>query len=151
MQSPEKAQNRNHRRALLVVLFFTLCSLYMITYSARIESTDTLFLFDATGSLVRYGDLKLDTSAGVRPPAPNPLALGTQYPLPEVGSEPLQIILAAPLYALADQLPGVRCMCMPVCSATPTGLACWPPSCWRQGRLSGRTARHFFRNRWPCS
>lgn len=107
MQSPEKAQNRNHRRALLVVLFFTLCSLYMITYSARIESTDTLFLFDATGSLVRYGDLKLDTSAGVRPPAPNPLALGTQYPLPEVGSEPLQIILAAPLYALADQLPGV--------------------------------------------
>lgn len=107
MQPPEKTQNHRHRQ-LLVVLFVGLCSLYMLTYSARIESTDTLFLFDATSSLIRYGDLKLDTSAGVRPPAPNALQAGAGYtPLPDVGAEPLQILLAAPLYWLISHIPGV--------------------------------------------
>ena len=47
-------QNTNHRRArLLVVIFVFLASVYMLTYSGRIASTDTLFLLDATGSLVR--------------------------------------------------------------------------------------------------
>lgn len=110
MQSPEQVQNQtqSHRRfGLLVVLFVSLCSFYMLTYSARIESTDTLFLFDAAGSLVRYGDLRLDISAGVRPPPPGSLPTDTRYPLPHVGAEPLQIILVTPLYWLASQIPGV--------------------------------------------
>ena len=105
MQSPEQVQNQiqSHRRfGLLVVLFVSLCSFYMLTYSARIESTDTLFLFDAAGSLVRYGDLRLDISAGVRPPPPGSLPTDTRYPLPHVGAEPLQIILVTPLYWLAS-------------------------------------------------
>jgi hypothetical protein len=107
MQPPEKIQNPRHAQ-LLVVLFMVLCSIYTLTYSARIESTDTLFLFDAAGSLVRFGDLKLDTSAGVRPPAPNVLQTGSGYaPLPDVDAEPLQIVLAAPLYWLVSRLPGV--------------------------------------------
>ena len=105
MQPPEKTQNH---RQLLVVLFVGLCSLYMLTYSARIESTDTLFLFDAAGSLIRFGDLKLDTSAGVRPPAPNVLQIGDGYtPLPDVDAEPLQIILASPLHWLTSHIPGI--------------------------------------------
>lgn len=93
---------------LLVVLFVTLCSVYMLTYSGRIESTDTLFLLDATGSLVRYGDTRLDVTAGVRPPPPNQLLTGGLYdPLPDVAAEPLQMLLAAPLYWLADRVPGV--------------------------------------------
>ena len=102
-------QNINHRRArLLVVIFIFLTSAYMLTYSGRIVSTDTLFLLDATGSLVRYRDLRLDISAGVRPPPPDQLQTGEGFaPLPDVDAEPLQIVLAAPLYWLAEQLPAV--------------------------------------------
>lgn len=107
MQPPEKFQNHRHTK-LLVVLFMGLCSLYMLTYSARIDSTDTLFLFDAAGSLIRFGDMKLDTSAGVRPPAPHVLQTGGWYaPLPGVDAEPLQILLAAPLYWLTSLIPGI--------------------------------------------
>jgi hypothetical protein len=107
MQQPEKNQNHRHSK-MLVVLFVGLCSIYMLTYSARIESTDTLFLFDAAGSLIRFGDLKLDTSAGVRPPLPNVLRIGSGYtPLPDVDTEPLQIVLASPLYWLASHIPDV--------------------------------------------
>lgn len=102
-------QTTNHRRAsLLVVLFVLLASAYMLTYSGRIASTDTLFLLDATGSLVHFGDLRLDVTAGVRPPPPITIQTGELYsPLPDVGAEPVQMVLAAPLYWLADKLPGV--------------------------------------------
>jgi hypothetical protein len=100
--------NQSHRRVLrLVVLFVGFCSFYMLTYSGRIESTDTLFLLDATGSLLHYGDLKLDVSAGVRPPEPGTLRVDQLYPLPDAGVEPVQPLLALPLYALAEYLPGV--------------------------------------------
>ncbi len=97
----------SHRRAgLLVVLFVGLCSVYMLSFSARIESTDTLFLFDATGSLLRFGDTRLDVSAGVRP-APIGSPSGSDlYPLPDVEAELMQSILAVPLYELANLLPG---------------------------------------------
>ncbi len=106
---PNSVMTVNHRRfSLLVVVFIGLTSLYMLTYSARIESTDTLFLFDATGSLVQFGDTRLDVSAGVRPPPPNTLKIDETYPLPDLGAEVLQVFLAAPLYWLAWHfLPGV--------------------------------------------
>lgn len=94
------------RIALLVALMTFVASVYMLTYSARIESTDTLFMFDATASLVRFGDMRLDMTAGERrywdyeEPVP-------ELPLLPVDAEPLQIVLAAPLYWLADNLPGV--------------------------------------------
>ncbi len=108
MQSPESVKHPNHRRvSVLVVLFVGLCSVYMLTFSGRIESTDTLFLFDATSSLVQFGDTRLDTSAGVRPPAPQFLPLNDFYPLPELGAEILQPVLASPLFWLAQRLPDV--------------------------------------------
>ncbi|MEO0561035.1 MAG: hypothetical protein AAF125_02905, partial [Chloroflexota bacterium] len=94
------------RHALLVVLMVLVGSVYMLTYSARIESTDTLFMFDATASLVRFGDFRLDLTHGERrfwvyeDGVP-------QLPLLPVDAEPLQLILASPLYALADWLPGI--------------------------------------------
>jgi len=97
----------NHRRAgLLVVLFLGLCCVYMSSYSARIESTDNLFLFDATGSALRFGDTRLDVSAGVRPPPAGSATDDAFYPLPDVDAEPGHILLAAPLYWLADTVPG---------------------------------------------
>ncbi len=99
-------QAARHRWALAVVLVVMVSSVYMLTYSARIESTDTLFMFDATASLVRFGDFRLDLTHGERrfwdydTPVPS-------LPLLPVNAEPLQLVLAAPLYALADVLPGV--------------------------------------------
>ena len=106
---PNSVMTINHRRfGLLMVVFIGLTSLFMLTYSARIESTDTLFLFDAVGSLVQFGDTRLDVSAGVRPSPPIRLPIGDPYPLPELGAEALQVYLAAPLYGLAWRLlPGV--------------------------------------------
>jgi hypothetical protein len=44
------------RRRLLVLLVVLFASLYMITYSGRVESGDSLSLMDAAGSLVQFGD-----------------------------------------------------------------------------------------------
>ncbi len=97
----------NRQRLALLGVFMCLCTtFFMLTYSARIESTDTLFMFDATASLVRFGDMRLDMSAGERryweyeDPLPD-------LPLLPVNAEPLQMILAAPLYGLADVVPGI--------------------------------------------
>jgi len=79
----------------------------MLTYSARIDSTDTLFLLDGVGSFLHYGDFDLDVSVGTRPPLAQSHIEGNFYPLPPVSSETLQIILASPLYALAERLSGV--------------------------------------------
>jgi hypothetical protein len=94
-----------HRLLLFIALVITLCSVYMLTYSARVESGDTLSLFNATASLVRYGDQYLDISAWFNPPSD--FSPDQAYPLKRSGAEPLQIILASPLYWLADHVPGV--------------------------------------------
>jgi hypothetical protein len=98
--------NRQRHIVLLALLMTLVGSIYMMTYSARIESTDTLFMFDATASLVRFGDFRLDLTHGERrfweyeEPLP-------AIPLLPVNAEPLQLILAAPLYWLADVIPGI--------------------------------------------
>lgn len=105
---PEQPRLFSHQRlGLLVVLVILLASLYMLTYSARIVSSDGLFLFDAVSSFVDFGDSKLDLAAGVRPPLALSLERGALYALPDANTEHLQIILAAPLYWLAQQLPGI--------------------------------------------
>ncbi len=92
------------RIAIFLTLVTLLASVYMFTYSGRIESSDTLGLFDATSSLVQYGDGLLDSSAWYTYPPPS--ASG-QYPLVWTNSEPLQPILAMPLFWVAYHLPGV--------------------------------------------
>ena len=93
------------RLALFFALVTCLTAVYMVTYSGRIESGDALYLFDGVGSLVDFGDLKLDISAGTR--APQDFRPVEPYPLPTGDNEPMQMLLAAPLYWLARELPGI--------------------------------------------
>jgi hypothetical protein len=91
---------------LLAVLVTLLASIYMLTYSGRIESGDSLTLFDATSSLIQFHDTYLDISAWFNPPrAFN--QIGQFYPLQSADIEPLSIFLTAPLYWLAYRLPGI--------------------------------------------
>jgi hypothetical protein len=103
-QSRIFSRRRLHVFIMLVVF---LSSIYMLTYSARIDSTDTLFLLDGVGSFLHYGDFALDISAGTRPPLPQSLIAVSAYPLPDLSSEVLQVVLASPLYTLAERLPGI--------------------------------------------
>lgn len=93
------------RVGLLVALCTLLAAVYMLTYSGRIESGDTLSLFDATSSFVHYGDILFDQSASVNfPPA---RADDRLYPLAGADVEPLHSLLASGLFWLAERLPGV--------------------------------------------
>ncbi|MGQ9889898.1 MAG: hypothetical protein ACUVSX_15640 [Aggregatilineales bacterium] len=92
---------------LSVALVTLLASMYMLTYSGRIESGDSLLLVDAVGSVVNQGDTRLDLAVPHRPPPPQLIQPGQAYPLPAVNAEVLQLVLAAPLYWAAQRLPGV--------------------------------------------
>lgn len=104
---PSASRPHRQRLALLAALITFVGSLYMLSYSARIESGDSLFMLNATQSLVRFGDLNIDITSGERrfwdyePPLPDGL------PLLPVAAEPLQMVLAAPLYALSTIIPGI--------------------------------------------
>src|SRR6266542_4444591 len=82
-----------------------LISVYVFTYSGRIESGDTLTLFNATASVVDFGDTLLDKTSADNPPyTTTPPSV---YPLSEAEVEPLQLILTAPIYWLAEHIPGI--------------------------------------------
>ncbi|MBZ0282097.1 MAG: hypothetical protein K8L97_15260 [Anaerolineae bacterium] len=94
-----------HRWRILAFITLLLISLYMLTYSGQIESGDTLTLFDASESLVYFGDTLLDKTAWF-----NTRLLLTQnhgYPFYDIDIELGQVYLAAPLIWLADKLPQV--------------------------------------------
>ncbi|MFN8447297.1 MAG: hypothetical protein U0521_01525 [Anaerolineae bacterium] len=93
---------RVRQLTLLVVL---LASLYLITYTARIESGDTRRFFDAVSSLVDYGDFYLDQSASRF--LAQTFDDSLYYPLQRADVEPLQVIAAAPLYLMARVVPGI--------------------------------------------
>ena len=103
-----RGRGTRSRPATAVALFILLASVYMITWSGRINSNDELLLLNATASLVRFGDMRADLAAGSVPPAPGDLRVTpTDPPLPDIRVEPLQPLLAAPLHWLALLLPGV--------------------------------------------
>ncbi|MFZ4813027.1 MAG: hypothetical protein ACOYL5_00730 [Phototrophicaceae bacterium] len=89
-----------------VLLLTFLACVYLITYSGRIESTDTLFMFNAAGSFARHGDFLLDVSAGERRFWEYESA-ALELPLLPVDAEPIQVMMASALYALSDLVPGV--------------------------------------------
>jgi hypothetical protein len=94
------------RAALFAALVVLIAAVYMLTYSGRIESGDSLLYFNATASLVRFGDTDLDLSLWTDPPeighdAPYPLKLSRL-----IVESTLQPLVAAPLYWLAYNLPG---------------------------------------------
>ncbi len=93
------------RVRLLGFLFTLLASLYLIPYSAGIESGDSRRLIDAVSSFVDYGDFYLDQASILYMPTQFDARLS--YPLQAADVEPLQIVLAAPLYLLAKLVPGI--------------------------------------------
>lgn len=88
-----------------LALVTLLACVYMLTYSGTIESGDSFQLYDAVGSVVNFNDFLLDLSGGMR--QPQTFATVEFYPFSTADAEPLQIILAAPLYWLAEHLPGI--------------------------------------------
>lgn len=102
----EKVQKFGRTQWLVIfALVGILLGVYSFTYSGRIESGDTLTLFNATASLVDFGDVLLDKTAADNPPeAPPPVNL---YPVSSTEVEPLQLVLSAPLYWLAEHIPGI--------------------------------------------
>jgi hypothetical protein len=103
MPIPSTFLNRKHI-AITLTLVTLLASVYMLTYNGRIESSDTRALFDAVSSLVQYGDNYLDISAWYNYPLPTARGL---YPLAPIAAEPLQPILATPLFWIAQRIPGI--------------------------------------------
>ncbi len=97
---------KNDRRWLCVFpLVGILLGVYAFTYSGRIESGDTLTLFNATGSVVDFGDVLLDKTSADNPPyTTTPPSV---YPLATAEVEPLQLLLTAPFYWLAEHIPGI--------------------------------------------
>lgn len=108
---PQTEKLFNRQRWIALVCLFTCCvSIYLITYSARIESGDALRLIDGVSSLVDRGDLLLDQSAWQFPPSTSgavTFSESVRFPLETVSVEPGQILAAAPLYALAKMLPEI--------------------------------------------
>ncbi len=103
---PDYSPLLNRQRVhLLLALFVLLASIYMLTYDGDIESGDTLSLFDAVASQVRFGDDLLALSAWFWQPATRPAH--ELFPIQHSAAEPLQTWLGAGLYWLADKLPGV--------------------------------------------
>lgn len=96
----------NRQRVRLAALIFALLSgAALIFYSGRIESGDSLRIFDAASSLVDHGDWYLDQAARQFPPAYFDESI--RLPLQTANVEPLQVLTSAPLYALAKFVPGI--------------------------------------------
>ncbi|MEB2286748.1 MAG: hypothetical protein OZ934_01410 [Anaerolineae bacterium] len=93
---------RQRQIALGISLAVLLIAVYFVTYSGYAISRDEWFLFDATESLARRGTLAQNLQLDAYPP----LTLGEAQP-PPVDAEPLQPALAAPLFLMAQALPGI--------------------------------------------
>ena len=95
--------NQESRRSTAILLSFLilLTCIYLFVYSGRIESGDSLLLFDATSSQFRFGDWLLDESAAFLDEHHVGMGLSPYY------GERLQPTLAIPLYALAWLVPGI--------------------------------------------
>lgn len=79
-----------------------LIAVYLLTFSGYAISGDEWALFDATESLARRGDLRLNYLFDQYPP----LTLAEVEP-PPADAEPLQPLLAVPLFWLGQLLPAV--------------------------------------------
>jgi hypothetical protein len=96
------SHNTLQRLAIGLCLVVLLTGVYFITYNGYATSRDEWFLFDATESMAQRGNLRLNYQAD----AYSPISLDDSFP-PVADTEPLQPILAAPLFLMAQALPGI--------------------------------------------
>lgn len=90
------------RFALGTTLVALLIAAYFVTYTGHAISNDERFLFDATESLARRGTLRQNLYFDHYPPTTQ-----REAQPPPANTEPLQPVLAAPLFLLAQALPAV--------------------------------------------
>lgn len=86
----------------MVALYLILMGAYIFSYSGLPQSPDEYIIFDSTQSLVLHGTMARTIGFNVDPTIQKD---GT--PWPQQKYEPLQIIIAAPLFWLAHQLPNI--------------------------------------------
>ncbi len=89
-----------------ICLFVILAALYFSTYSGHDITADELLLYDGVHSFVQHGNLQLAYSSALRP-ASTPT---NDAPVPSLDSEPMQVYAAAPLFWIAQTLPGLGLM-----------------------------------------
>lgn len=103
---PQQTVISRARPGLFIAILLILSSIYMATYSGRIQSGDTLRIMDASSSLVNFGDIKRDESVWQEPP--RNLATDDPYPfLAYEPNEPLIVYVAAIPYFIAKIMPNV--------------------------------------------
>lgn len=90
---------------LFILLVIGLGSVYMVTYSGRIEIADQMQYFDVTSSIAMFGDMKRDQAMWER--MPFEFSRRIAEPFRDSLVEPGLMIAAAPLYWLAEQLNGI--------------------------------------------
>jgi hypothetical protein len=95
------------RVRVALLLICTLASFYMLTYSGQIEIADQLDHFDGVSSLATFGDVKFDQSMWQPGSIPRNFVRNQPDPLRDSDLEPGLLLVAAPLYALAERLDGV--------------------------------------------
>ncbi len=96
--------NLNHNKTLLLglALWLILTGTYIFSYSGLPLSSDEYIIFDSTQSLILNGTMARTIGYNVDPSIqPN----GT--PWPQQKYEPLQVIIAAPLFWLGHHLSGI--------------------------------------------
>jgi hypothetical protein len=98
----ELRSSRYSRRAMGLSLVAFLIAVYFITYSGYAVSRDEWFLFDATESMARRGTMEQNFQFDAYPP----VSLSDVNP-PSADTEPMQPVLAAPLFLIAQALPGI--------------------------------------------
>ncbi|MBI5958781.1 MAG: hypothetical protein HY866_08600, partial [Chloroflexi bacterium] len=90
------------QRALGVGLVVFLIAVYFVTFNGYAISRDEWFLFDAVESMAREGDFAQNYEFDAFPPT----SIKTARPS-AADTEPMQPVLAAPLFIIAEKLPGI--------------------------------------------
>ena len=99
---PVIGPNPSRQVGIGLALIAFLVGLYFLTFNGDAISSDELFLFDATESLARRGDMRMNYLNDVHSPQ-----LLAEVKPPAADVEPLQPLLAVPLFRLAEVLPGI--------------------------------------------
>ncbi|HMM27532.1 MAG TPA: hypothetical protein PKD46_04520 [Aggregatilineaceae bacterium] len=100
--SPAVYPNPARQAGIGLALVALLIGVYFLTFNGFAISSDEWFLFDATESLARRGNLRMNYLYDVQSPQ-----LLAQVAPPVADTEPLQPLLAVPLFRLAEVLPGI--------------------------------------------
>lgn len=95
------------RLIIALALWTLLASVYMLTYSGRIELGDEMQYFDAVGNLSAHGAMYQDISMWQPGAEPADFSVNRPNALRILDAEPGMMIAAVPLYRLAENTPAL--------------------------------------------